>query len=168
MCIYVYVSSNSKRHEIAEIPNCRTSVCEENTLEKSTLRNISFQRTNWGAGLQFLPLDCMAKARVRGFALFVHRHRHHRFLTILTVSTLRHQSLHCRVPACGSSKRTRGRQARQWFCMIYYMIWCIWNVITLHRQSIILLLLDIILLFILHRQSIILLLYLQFKLLLFY
>ena len=43
--------------------------------EKNTLGSISFQSTESGAGLQFLPIDGMAKAVIKG--LRFRRHRYH-------------------------------------------------------------------------------------------
>ena len=51
-----------------------TGVCEKNTPpERKTLGTISLKSTKSGAGEQFLPLDCMAKAGRK--ERFFHRHR---------------------------------------------------------------------------------------------
>ena len=48
--------------------SCDSRVCEKNTPpEKKTCGKSSFQSTKSGAGEQFLPLDCFAKARAKGF-----------------------------------------------------------------------------------------------------
>ena len=44
-----------------------TGVSEKNTPPgRKTLWKIGFQSTESGAGMQFLPLDCLAKARAKG------------------------------------------------------------------------------------------------------
>ena len=58
--------------------------------EKNTCENIGFQSTKSGAGLQFPPLDRVAKARAKGVSFFTdtgiatryhiyHYHRYHRY-----------------------------------------------------------------------------------------
>ena len=47
--------------------NLGTGVCERNTPpEKNTHGNLSFKNTKQGAGEQFLPQNCMAKAFGKG------------------------------------------------------------------------------------------------------
>ena len=72
ICIYTYTyvhiaaiwtSGMSTRAE----PSCSTGVSEQITPPKnSTLWKTGFQSTKSRAGMQFLPLDCLAKARAKG------------------------------------------------------------------------------------------------------
>ena len=55
----------------AYIATSDTGVCEKHTpLDDKTGGDISFQKTKSGAGLQFLLLDCKARARTRGMFFF--------------------------------------------------------------------------------------------------
>ena len=72
--VLAYMSSNLKQtcmHGCCGL----TGVCEKTYSGLEDRRKISFQRTKSGAGLQFLLLDCRARACTKG--VFSHRHRYH-------------------------------------------------------------------------------------------
>ena len=80
--LFILVEIQNRDHEIliTKLSNTKldvplVSVTKSTPSDNYRYWKIGFQSTKSGAGLQFLPLNCRARARREG--VFFHRHRHH-------------------------------------------------------------------------------------------